>query len=171
MRQLATHSISGIDLWLQPALPHRDLRGFELPCRSMDQVSGSSQWIKSVDRVSGSSQSFRDSVVQGWIGRGTVSHSLRRYGWMAIDSILTISQYCNFVCFQPVMGIPSNKFFLAYEVPLVRCVTFHCYIDFSGSSNSGHSTSSTSGPLHALGPLNHGRGGRLSRGLQRRTAH
>ena len=163
MRQLATHSISGIDLWLQPAFPHRDLRGFELPCRSMDQVSGSSQWIK-------------DSVVQGF-GRsrmdrqGTVSHSLRRYGWMAIDSILTISQYCNFVCFQPVMGIPPSKFFLAYEVPLVRCVTFHCYIDFSGSSNSGHSTSSTSGPLHALGPLNHGRGGRLSRGLQRRTAH
>jgi hypothetical protein len=168
MRQLATHSISGIDLWLRPALPHRDLRGFELPCRSM---------IKSVDQSvdQGFSrsriQSFKDSVVQGWIGRGTVSHSLRRYGWMAIDSILTISQYCNFVCFQPVMGIPSNKFFLAYEVPLVRCVTFHCYIDFSGSSNSGHSTSSTSGPLHALGPLNHGRGGRLSRGLQRRTAH
>jgi len=50
MRQLATHSISGVDLWLQPALPHRDLRGFELPCRSMDQASGSSQWIKSVDQ-------------------------------------------------------------------------------------------------------------------------
>jgi hypothetical protein len=36
------------------------------------------------------------------------------------------------------MGNPNGDFFGVREAPLIRRGSFHCYIDFSGLSRTGH---------------------------------
>ena len=48
------------------------------------------------------------------------------------------SRFRKFVCFQPVMGIPMSRYFSVCGILWVCFVTFHCYIEFSGLSDSGH---------------------------------